>query len=127
MHKTRYGNIHSWLRKRFGSPEKCSKCGTSGKKVNGRWSIQYALKKGEEHARDIKKYLTLCSSCHATYDSKIVGILSKVPLEDVKKVLNKKIRDLNSIGYNYREISELLSVSKTTVCYALKGRKKTSL
>lgn len=47
-----------------------------------------------------------------------------VPEADVRIILNRKIRDLYKLGWNYGEIAELLWVSKTTVAYAIKGRAK---
>lgn len=49
-----------------------------------------------------------------------------IPMKDKKSILDKKIRDLSKLGYAYEEISRLLNVSKTTVFYAIKGRKKPS-
>lgn len=50
------------------------------------------------------------------------SIDDKIPVADKKKILEKKIRDLYRLKYNMDEISGLLSVSKSTVFYALKGR-----
>lgn len=45
-----------------------------------------------------------------------------LPATETKKLLKKKIRDLNKLNYNMDEIARLLNVSKTTVFYTLKGR-----
>jgi DNA replicative helicase MCM subunit Mcm2 (Cdc46/Mcm family) len=55
-------NIHHWLRYHFGPATRCDlKCDSKG-------PFQRALKNGEKHAKDIKRYLQLCRSCHAKYD-----------------------------------------------------------
>ena len=127
-----YVSIHVWLRKNFGKPKACFNCKIIGEAVKGRWNIHYALRRGQKHEKKRGNYVPLCRGCHSAYDNspaspksekRFRDLTKKVPEKDIKSLLEKKIRDLNKIGYNYREISELLRVSKTTVFYALKGRK----
>jgi len=66
--KKEYDAIHQWLRYNYGRPEKCSHCGIYGTKKH-RWNIDWALIRGEIHARNIKKYIGLCMSCHQKYDN----------------------------------------------------------
>lgn len=64
-----YKSIHQWLKRNHGSPMVCDKCRTIGKtEENGKWSIQWALKKGMKHDHDARNYIGLCRLCHAKYD-----------------------------------------------------------
>ena len=51
------------------------------------------------------------------------NIDDKIPAKDKQAILEKKVRDLFKLGYNDKEISRLLSISKTSVFYMRKGRK----
>lgn len=58
-----YYRIHSWLIHHYGNANHCEMCdGVKAKR------FEYALKKGENHARNIENYLSLCPSCHRKYD-----------------------------------------------------------
>lgn len=62
-------SFHSFLRKWFGHPKKCKKCGLKGKRRNNRWSVEWALKKGKSYSQNPKDYIHLCRKCHRTYDN----------------------------------------------------------
>ena len=50
-----------------------------------------------------------------------------IPNKDKKAILYKKIKDLRKLGWSMDEIVELLSVSKSTVFFAISGRAKRKL
>ncbi len=59
-----YVSIHSWMRRYYGSANKCEMKGCSGKSKN----YSYALLKGKKYERNRKNYWQLCRICHAKYD-----------------------------------------------------------
>lgn len=59
-----YRAIHNWLTKNYGKPNSC--CNLLCSHKSG--TFQWAIKKGYDHARDISRYVNLCSSCHLMYD-----------------------------------------------------------
>src|SRR4051812_21464981 len=64
-----YHSIHQWLTRNYGKPSSCANCpATAHKEAGGRWSIQWALKTGYNHAHNLFHYLPLCRSCHRKYD-----------------------------------------------------------
>jgi hypothetical protein len=63
--KNKYNNIHTWLRYHYG---KATKCSNTDCQSGGQRRYQWALKTGEEYAKDITKYIPLCPSCHRKYD-----------------------------------------------------------
>ncbi len=56
--------IHTWLRRTFGSANKCENPDCNGKVKKYTW----ALKKGCKYERSRDNYMQLCRSCHAKYD-----------------------------------------------------------
>lgn len=68
MNKDKYHALHEWLRKNFGRPELCEKCGLIGSKKNRRWNIEYALKPNTQYSRNREDYFILCTSCHEKQD-----------------------------------------------------------
>ena len=65
--KVGYSGLHWWIRRKLGSPSNCKNCGIGGKKIGGRWSIEWANKSGE-YKRDFNDWIPLCSLCHRRYD-----------------------------------------------------------
>lgn len=60
-----YTTVHMWLNFHFRKEKvKCEQCG-EGK------NLQFALKHGESHSHNRKKYIILCKECHYAYDRKI--------------------------------------------------------
>ncbi len=59
-----YNSLHWWIRKEFGSANKCEhpNCERVSKFFN--WS----LKSGREYDRDINNFWQLCRKCHFKYD-----------------------------------------------------------
>lgn len=58
-----YRNLHRWVERQMGKPEKCSEC----EKVGYGRCMHWANKSGE-YKRDVSDWLRLCSSCHGAYD-----------------------------------------------------------
>ncbi len=64
-----YMSKHQFLKRNFGNPQFCYKCGIKGKEEkDGRWSIHWALKKDKEYSHEIDDYQGLCRCCHGKYD-----------------------------------------------------------
>lgn len=57
-----YCGVHSWIRKKYGSPKKCEHCGTTKSK-----RFEWANISGK-YKRDRKDFLRLCKKCHHKYD-----------------------------------------------------------
>lgn len=68
-----YEAIHTWLRKTFGKADLCESTKCSG--VSNKY--HYALRNECVHARDRNNYLKLCTSCHATYDNKLLNFKNR--------------------------------------------------
>lgn len=68
MDETIYNTTHTWLRRNYGQPKYCERCGIAGSKGKGRWNIEYALKPNRKYSRNRKDYLMLCVSCHEKQD-----------------------------------------------------------
>lgn len=121
--------VHVWMRKTFGFPPKCQHCGVKGEKKDGRWTIQFALRRGFEYEKKREAFLDLCVKCHATYDAdahkgrKQYGRLD-IPMKERQKILHKKIRDLIKMGWSPEEVSRTFAISRTAIFYITKGRKK---
>lgn len=63
-----YNGLHQWLRKTYGNPVECELCEAVGKRVNGRWTLVWALIKGFKYERKRGNFFGLCISCHRNYD-----------------------------------------------------------
>ncbi len=64
MERKLYLAIHSWLRNKFGSADKCESPNCSGKSKGFEWS----LIKGKLYERKRENFWRLCKSCHKLYD-----------------------------------------------------------
>lgn len=65
-----YYALHSWVRRVKGSPQKCSKCGKTGGKIE--WAnIDH------RYDRNPDDYISLCTSCHREYDFKEIFLKVK--------------------------------------------------
>lgn len=57
-----YHAIHTWLFRQIKSKKrKCGFCGSKNK-------LQFALRRGRKHRKDLDSYLVLCIDCHFSYD-----------------------------------------------------------
>lgn len=65
--KADYSTKHIVLRRHNGNPKKCEMCGIVGKKLNGRWTIEWANISGN-YKRNINDYKGLCKKCHCRFD-----------------------------------------------------------
>jgi len=61
-----YLRIHTWLKKNYGTPQKCESlvCGGACK------VFHWALKKGKEYEKNREHFKRFCASCHRKYDYK---------------------------------------------------------
>lgn len=64
IYRKDHNNIHHWLRYNFGPAKKCQN--KTCQKLSNKF--EYALKKGESHAKKIENYIQLCKVCHNVYD-----------------------------------------------------------
>lgn len=58
-------NLHKWLRRHYGVPDRCDKCGSV---KNVEWA-----NKTEKYLRVKSDWLKLCKKCHHLYDYKKFG------------------------------------------------------
>lgn len=63
-----YAGIHARLRARYGSPKRCSRCGTTDKRKTYDWANLDG-----NYAR-LASFVRLCRSCHWKQDKKILNI-----------------------------------------------------
>lgn len=62
-----YSGIHTWVRKKLGTPTTCKHCGKTG--LSGR-NIDWA-NKDHSYKRNLTDWIRLCRPCHRIYDKKI--------------------------------------------------------
>ncbi len=58
-----YTALHSWLGRKYGTPEKCEKCGSIK-------NVEWANKSGQ-YLRNRNDWMNLCKSCHNKFDKRI--------------------------------------------------------
>ena len=68
-----YQAIHGWVRRYKGYAKKCECCGKIGKKINNKWSVEWA-NIDHKYKRNLEDYIALCHKCHSQYDRKIIII-----------------------------------------------------
>jgi len=59
-----YRNLHRWVERKRGKPQKCEHCGTSEKR-RYHWA-----NKSRKYKRDLDDWFRLCIPCHKKYDHK---------------------------------------------------------
>ena len=100
-----YNTVHWWIRRNFGSANKCE-----NPKCLGESNIfEWALLKGKIHERNIKNYWQLCRKCHFSYDLK----------DNQKNAFDKGRLKANKVRIGTHHTKE----SKLKMSIALKGRK----
>lgn len=57
-----YQALHSWVRRRLGTPRKCANCGILGLNRYEWANISH------DYNRDISDWIRLCAKCHRNYD-----------------------------------------------------------
>lgn len=60
-----YGNLHKWVGRHLGKPDRCDFCGAEG--LSGK-EIHWA-NKSHEYKRELSDWIRLCAPCHGEYDS----------------------------------------------------------
>ena len=94
-----YEILHTWIRKNYGSANKCTFCND----VNAK-RYEWALIHGFEYAKDINNFMQLCNSCHQKYDTTDEK-RQKVSL----RMKGKKVSDLTK---------QKISISKFKLCFS---------
>lgn len=61
--------IHAWIKRKFGKPAQCSRCGTVDAK-----RFEWANLKNHNYRRNIDDYARLCTRCHRNYDMGNIGL-----------------------------------------------------
>lgn len=51
------------------------------------------------------------------------SVKEKIPESVARLVFSKQVKDLYSLGWTYDEIAKIFHVSKTSIFFAIKGRK----
>lgn len=67
--KAGYGSIHTWVRKRLGTPAKCENCGRTDQK-------KYEWANLDDHSckRNLKDWIRLCAKCHRRFDRGLIQV-----------------------------------------------------
>lgn len=65
--KVEYFQLHKWICKNWGNPEKCELCFRKGEKEGRAWNIEWSNKNGL-YRRDRNDWWGLCVKCHRKYD-----------------------------------------------------------
>jgi len=61
------GGVHTWIRRHHGNPTHCEDCGLEGRKINGRWNIDWSSI-DHNYTRNKEDYIGRCQKCHKKYD-----------------------------------------------------------
>jgi hypothetical protein len=75
--KNEYYAIHVWIIRKYGSANRCEKCGVR-KNI-----YDWALKKGLEYERNVDNFIQLCRKCHRGYDDVVSGKTVRVGKYDM--------------------------------------------
>jgi len=62
-----YSAIHKWVVKWKGLPQFCEMCEKLGKRIKGKWNIDWA-NINHKYRRILEDYFGLCPKCHRQYD-----------------------------------------------------------
>lgn len=89
----KYSAIHKWIKKNFGNPPLCEKCGKIGKKVGRNWNIHWANISGL-YIRKRDDFMGLCVSCHHTKDGNVLNFKKMRKVID-RETQQKYTRQLN--------------------------------
>ena len=67
--KVGYYGIHDWLKKNFGNPKECERCGKTGSYNRAKhWNIHWAKLRDKSYQRRRDNFWALCQGCHISYD-----------------------------------------------------------
>jgi hypothetical protein len=58
-----YRNLHSWVERKLGKPQRCTSCGKTSEKKYDWANIS------RKYKRDTSDWVRLCRKCHKAYDS----------------------------------------------------------
>lgn len=73
--KIQYSGIHAWVAKLKGNAKKCNGCGKLGRRVKGRWNLDWA-NVDHKYRRVLKDFIGLCKKCHGE-NNKIIRKYAK--------------------------------------------------
>jgi hypothetical protein len=62
-----YRNLHHWVERLIGKPNKCAQCGKVGYGRQIHWA-----NKSRTYKRELSDWIRLCAKCHKAYDRKPV-------------------------------------------------------
>ena len=126
-----YNNIHQWIIYHYGKAVQCENIDCKSIKPK---RFEWALKRGNEYAKDISLYIQLCPSCHRKYDfteslrNKLIKSHAGVP----KPWKERPINQLKKDGVVIRTFKSLthasseLKISLSGIANALSGLSKSS-
>ena len=66
--KVSYRNLHRWVERLIGKPNKCEYCGKIGYGRQMHWA-----NKSREYKRILTDWLRLCAKCHKAYDLNLIN------------------------------------------------------
>lgn len=66
-----YGSLHSWIRRKLGTPSICWECGFTS---NNSRQFHWANVSGE-YRRDLEDFVRLCVVCHKAYDTGKIDLM----------------------------------------------------
>lgn len=108
--KAKYVAKHNWIRRKYGTPNKCEDC----KKTMAK-RFEWANISGK-HFRDIFDYKRLCPKCHRKFDSNLLARGEKQGNSKLKSKDVIKIRKLYiPKKYNMTRLGKEFNVDKTTI------------
>lgn len=69
---------HNWIKRQYGTPKKCEKCGTTEERMYHWANVSGTYK------RDIKDYMRMCVPCHKKFDLERISTVGRT-VEAIKK------------------------------------------
>jgi hypothetical protein len=95
----KYRNLHWWVKRRLGRPNKCDECGNEKAK-----RYDWANKSGK-YLKDISDWVRLCTKCHYDKDKWILKSSKMKQKMKVKKILgNGKFEIFESVRDAQRSV-----------------------
>lgn len=67
-----YRNLHRWVERLIGKPNKCTECGKVGYERQMHWA-----NKSRTYKRELTDWVRLCVKCHRAYDRNLLVLTSQ--------------------------------------------------
>jgi len=104
-----YQALHTWIRKKLGSPKVCSMCNTTSSK-----KYEWA-NKSKTYSRNLKDWIRLCTKCHRIFDDSLPKgaehCCSKLTDANIVKIIS-----LYSTGsVTQQQIAAMFKVKQSTI------------